>query len=183
VSITGTKFVPVDQALVPVKMRQFQNWLNNKTNKKDLVDYAALAHFKLVDIHPFVDGNGRTARLLMNLILMSRGFPPTIILKTDRGTYYSALDAAHKGNLQPFVDFIGKNVERSLTWYLDAVLPEKDKKLEDKWQLLSQLVNKTPYTQEYLSFLARRGKIEAVKKQRNWYSNLAAIQEYIKKNT
>ena len=53
-----------------------------------MVRLAALAHYKLVYIHPFVDGNGRTSRLLMNLILMQHGFPPVIIRKQDRLQYY-----------------------------------------------------------------------------------------------
>lgn len=180
VEITGTKFVPPDPATVPVKMRQLEKWLQDKTNQKDLIDYAALAHFKLVDIHPFLDGNGRTARLLMNLILMSRSFPPTVILKNDRMKYYDGLNLAHKGDFEQFVQFIGRNVERSLTWYLEAVMPSKKKQKQDKWQLLSKLAPKTPYSQEYLSLLARKGRIEAVKKERNWYSNLKAIKKYRK---
>lgn len=109
---------------------------------------------------------------------MKKGYPPTVITKTDRLKYYEALEIAHKGNLVPFVNFVGKNVERSLTWYLNAVLPEKLKKPEEKWQLLSKLVSRTPYSQEYLSLLARKGRIEAVKKGRNWYSNLNSIQDY-----
>jgi len=177
VRITGSRHLPPNPSEIPVKMNQFGRWLKKKQGK-DIVDYAALAHFELVDIHPFIDGNGRTARLLMNLILMNQGFPPTIILKTDRIRYYRTLELAHGGASKPFVDFIGRNVERSLTWYLDAVLPEKVKSLEDKWQLLSNLAPKTPYSQEYLSLLARRGRIEAVKKGRNWYSNLKAVKKY-----
>lgn len=180
VRITGTKFVPPDPTGVLVKMRQFEKWLSGKGSQKDLIDYAALAHFKLVDIHPFLDGNGRTARLLMNLILMNKGYPPTVILKNDRKKYYDGLDSAHDGNLTQFVDFIGRNVERSLTWYLEAVIPSKKKRKEDKWQVLSELAPKTPYSREYLSLLSRRGKIEAVKKERNWYSNLKAIEKYQK---
>lgn len=178
VKITGTNFVPPDPAGDKIKMNQFEKWLFDKSNQKDLIDYAALAHFKLVDIHPFLDGNGRTARLLMNLILMNKGYPPTVILKNDRKKYYDGLDLAHGGELKPFVSFIGRNIERSLTWYLEAVIPSKIKKKQDKWQLLRELAPKTPYSQEYLSLLARRGKIEAVKKERNWYSNLEAIKEY-----
>jgi len=94
--------------------------------------------------------------------------------------YYQTLDVAHKGDLRPFVNFIGRNIERSLTWYLEAVVPAKYKKKTDKWQILSELAKKTPYSQEYLSLLARRGKIEAVKKERNWYSNFKAIRDYMK---
>lgn len=180
VKITGSIFQPPPPAVVPVKMRLFEQWFVKKESRKHLIDYAALAHFQLVDIHPFIDGNGRTARLLTNLILMAKGYPPTVISKNDRQMYYRVLDAAHKGELKPFVDFIGRNVERSLTWYLEAVTPEKNKKKIEKWQLLSVLAPKTPYSQEYLSLLARRGRIEAVKKGRNWYSNLKAVKEYVR---
>lgn len=178
VKITGSRFVPPSPTIVPIKMRQFEQWLTERANQKYLVDYAALAHFKLVDIHPFIDGNGRTARLLMNLVLMNRGYPPTVILKTDRQKYYQTLDLAHRGELKPFVDFIGRSIERSLTWYLEAVVPTRRKEPAGQWRLLSDLAAKTPYSQEYLSLLARRGKIEAVKKGRNWYSNLKAVERY-----
>jgi Fic family protein len=181
VQITGSKFTPPKAIVIPLKMKQFEKWLKNTRGKINLIDYASLSHFKLVHIHPFIDGNDRTARLLMNLVLMNKGFPPTVILKNDRFKYYRVLDQAHKGKLKPFVNFIAQNVERSLTWYLDAVIPSKTKKPKDKWQLLSKLAPKTPYSQEYLSLLARRGRIEAVKKQRNWYSNLKSIKKYIKK--
>lgn len=181
VKITGSKFIPPSPAVISSKMRSYEKWLMDKKNQEKLLDYASLVHFKLVDIHPFIDGNGRTARLLMNLVLMNKGFPPAVILKTDRQRYYQVLDSAHKGELKPFVDFIGRNIERSLTWYLDAVTATKKKRQQDKWQLLSQIAPKTSYSQEYLSLLARRGKIEAVKKERNWYSNLKAIDFYIKK--
>ena len=180
VKISGSSYLPPSALEVPIKMRSFDKWLKDSKNKRDLIDYSALAHFKLVNIHPFIDGNGRTSRLLMNLILMNKGYPPTIILKSDRPKYYQVLDFAHKGNVKPFIDFIGKNVERSLTWYLDAVTPEKRKEGVDKWQLLSQIAPKTPFSQEYLSLLARRGRIEAVKKNRDWYSNLKVVNVYIK---
>lgn len=178
VKITGSKYLPPAPSFISGLTKNFDSWLKDKKNQKNVIDYAALAHFKLVDVHPFIDGNGRTARLLMNLVLMNKGFPATIILKTDRRKYYQTLDQAHQGKVGLFVNFIGRNLERALVWYLEAVVPEKEKKKEEKWFLLSQLAKNTPYSQEYLSLLARRGKIEAVKKGRNWYSNLEAIREY-----
>lgn len=180
VEITGFKFIPPDPVVVPVKMRQFEKWLKDKVNQKNLIDFVALAHYRLVEIHPFLDGNGRTARLLMSLILMNQGYPPTVILKNDRRKYYEGLELFHKGEIEPFVNFIGRNVERSLIWYLEAVMPGKIKNKQEKWQLLSELSKKTSYSQEYLSLLARRGRIEAVKKERNWYSNEKAIEKYLK---
>lgn len=182
VKITGAIHNLPYPAQIPAEMKLFENWLSSKKNQKDIIDYASLAHFKLVNIHPFIDGNGRTARLLMNLILINRGFPPTVILKNERAKYYETLHLANKKDFKPFIDFIGRCVERSLTWYLDAVLPENKKRYEDKWALLSQIAGKTPYSQEYLSLLARRGKIEAVKKGRNWYSSLKSVNKYLKEN-
>ena len=180
VRITGSKFTPPDPLQVTSLMADFDRWLGKKKNQKNLLDYAALTHFKLVDIHPFADGNGRTARLLMNLILIAEGYPPTVILNTDRDKYYRTLDQAHAGNVKPFVNFIGRDIERSLVWYLEAIIPEEEKKKEEKWVLLSKLAPKTPYSRDYLSLLARRGRLEAVKKGRNWYSNLKAVRDYRK---
>lgn len=180
VKITGAGYNLPYPAQIPTEMKLFESWLSNKKNQTDIIDYASLAHFKLVSTHPFIDGNGRTARLLMNLILINRGYPPVIILKTERAKYYETLRLANKKEVKPFVDFIGRCTERSLTWYLDAVLPESKKGYRDKWVLLSRIAVETPYSQEYLSLLARRGKIEAVKKGRNWYSNLEAINEYLR---
>ncbi|OGM30972.1 hypothetical protein A2630_04790 [Candidatus Woesebacteria bacterium RIFCSPHIGHO2_01_FULL_44_10] len=180
VKITGANYNLPYPAQIPVEMKRFENWLSNKKNQQDIIDYASLAHFKLVNIHPFVDGNGRTARLLMNLILINSGYPPTIILKIERAKYYETLRLANKKEFKPFVDFIGRCIERSLTWYLDAVLPENKKRYQDKWIILSQIAGKTPYSQEYLSLLARRGKIEAVKKGRNWYSSFESVNKYLK---
>lgn len=70
---------------IPPLMKEFEQWLNSESAvRMHPIRYAALAHYKLVKIHPFDDGNGRTSRLLMNALLMQAGFPPVIILKQDR---------------------------------------------------------------------------------------------------
>ena len=65
-------------------------------------------------------GNGRTARLLMNLLLMRAGYPPAVIRVEDRPAYYDALDAAHDGDTEPFVLLVAEAVERALTLWLEA---------------------------------------------------------------
>ena len=77
------------------------------------VERAAHAHFWLVDIHPFVDGNGRVARLMMNLLLMQSGYPIAIIRNEDRAAYYAALEAGHEGRLQAFLVFVADAVDRT----------------------------------------------------------------------
>ena len=68
---------------------------------------AAFLHAQLADIHPFADGNGRTARLLMNMALLSMGAPPIVVREEDRIAYYGALDAFHDAaELSPLVDFL-----------------------------------------------------------------------------
>ena len=84
--------------------------------------YASDAHYGLVKIHPFVDGNGRTARLLMHLILMGRGYPPAIIPLERRGEYLKALESAQTGgSMEAFYILIAETAERALVQYLQAL--------------------------------------------------------------
>jgi Fic family protein len=88
------------------------------------VELAAEFHFRFVYIYPFSDGNGRTARLLMNLILMKYGFPPAIVKAANdaRLKYYESLELASIGNdLKPFVQLIIECVEDSLQKYIGTV--------------------------------------------------------------
>ncbi|GBN08427.1 Adenosine monophosphate-protein transferase Fic [Araneus ventricosus] len=102
-------------------MEEFVEWLQSDGMLRlHPVKQAALAHYKLVYIHPFVDGNGRTARLLMNLILMRNGYPPVIIRKQDRSMYYNAIQLANEGDVRPFVRFIAHCTECTLNVYLHA---------------------------------------------------------------
>lgn len=106
--------------LVPFLMKEFVHWLEGQQESHP-VRVASDAHFKFVTIHPFIDGNGRTGRLLMNLILLLNGYPMAII-KTEERTAY--LDAIYKGQTQnDFADFytiIENAVDRSLNVYLNA---------------------------------------------------------------
>ena len=101
-------------------MDDFEAWL---TGRNDLhpVAFAGEAHYRLVSIHPFVDGNGRRARLLMNLLLIMAGYPPAIIRKRDRLAYIGALEQAQLGGPREAYDkLIARAAERSLDIYLQA---------------------------------------------------------------
>lgn len=113
--------VPPAPLEITALMEEFEKWLNSeRVMRLHPIRYAALAHYKLVHIHPFTDGNGRTARLLMNTILMQAGFPPVIILKQDRLKYYEYLEIANEGDIRPFVRFIAGCTERTLDLFLWA---------------------------------------------------------------
>jgi len=113
--------IPPHPSDVEFLMQQFEDWLNSP-EAMDLhpVEFAAIGHYRLVYIHPFLDGNGRTARLLMNFILMKNGFPPVSVEVTDRWEYYETLIAANAGDIRPFIRFIAHCTTRTLEDYLLA---------------------------------------------------------------
>lgn len=125
-------FVPPKPEDVPALMSDLVTWLNSpEAWSLHPVEYAAIAHYRLVYIHPFVDGNGRTSRLLMNLRLIQAGYPPVIIKVEDRHKYYEALEIANSGDIRPFIRFIAQCTESSLDGYLDSMGLEKDNYSEE----------------------------------------------------
>lgn len=127
VYITGSEHVPPEPVAVPPLMADLGQWLtSDEFVGLHPVEQAALAHLRLVDIHPFVDGNGRTARLLMNLLLIRHGYPPAIIHYERRVAYYTSLEKAHGQKVEPFLTLIAETVDRSLDMYLSATQPPED---------------------------------------------------------
>ncbi|HAH55687.1 MAG TPA: Fic family protein [Flavobacterium sp.] len=178
VRISGANFVPPNANKVSDLLDELIDFI--KTNPLELndIELATIFHHKLVWIHPFFDGNGRTVRLAMNLLLMRCGFPPAIILKNDRKKYYEALNQANNGNYQKLMLLMCQALERSLNIYLNA-MPDNN----TDFQIISDIVSEpnSPYGQEYISLLARTGKIDAYKEGRNWYTTKEAIEDYIEK--
>lgn len=114
-------FIPPPAGDVPGLMDAFIEWLNGEEALGlHPIEHAALAHYRFVIIHPFYDGNGRTARLLMNLILMQAGYPPITILKEEKHRYFRYLEQGNDGDIRPFIRFIAKCTERTLDEYLWA---------------------------------------------------------------
>ena len=115
-TVTGEIFRFAEPIEVPGKMQQLMfsaNALSGKSDAEILVA-AAKAHYDFVLIHPFDDGNGRMARLLMNLILIKYGFPPAIIKTDDKANYFSVLRQADGGQLELFIDYVAACVCASL---------------------------------------------------------------------
>ncbi len=176
VRISGANFIPPNANKVSDLLDELIDFVNENPLHLNAIELATIFHHKLVYIHPFFDGNGRTVRLAMNLLLMREGFPPAIILKNDRKKYYDALNLANKGNYQKLTLLMCQALERSLNIYLNA-MPNND----NDYQEIANIVNEpnSPYGQEYISLLARQGKIDAYKEGRNWFTSKKAIQDYI----
>jgi Fic family protein len=118
VLIGGSDFKPPAALHVPEHMAAFFNWCATEALKLPPLERAARVHADFVSIHPFIDGNGRTARLLMNLELMKSGYPVTILPVSVRGEYYDALTAIQtRGEYLPFVRQICALAEKSFEPY------------------------------------------------------------------
>ena len=135
VRISGAMVVLPNPRKVPDLMQAFAEWLAREQGLHP-VALAAEAHYRLVTIHPFVDGNGRSARLLMNMILLMSGYPPAIIRKRDRLVYIGSLEKAQLGGSRDdYRNIIAQAVDRSLEIYLKAAAGE-DAEPVDSEQLL-----------------------------------------------
>lgn len=175
VIIVGANHTPPDSSAVPLLMKDLMEWYKTNYQKFHPIELAAIFHHKLVYIHPFFDGNGRTARLLMNILLMKHGYPLTVVLKNDRSKYYRALEEADKKNYQSLVKLIAQSTERTLDMYLKILSPQK----QLIFISLSAASKNTPYSSKYLNLLARQWKLEAHKEGRVWKTTDQAIKNYI----
>jgi len=110
---------------INVLMEEFIKWYNTEAQKLHPIERACRVHIDFVAIHPFIDGNGRTSRLLMNFELMKSGFPPVVIKVKDRLAYYEALDKAHTlKDYSDFISLVSKLVEESFEpyWFVLGVV-------------------------------------------------------------
>ncbi|MBI2334514.1 Fic family protein [Candidatus Daviesbacteria bacterium] len=157
--LTQTDVVLPNPVKVPWLMEEFVEWLAGD-NHDHIVKIGADAHYKLVSIHPFSDGNGRTSRLLMNLTLMQEGYPPAIIRKEDRLVYINSLEKAQKGmGLDNFYGLIYGAVDRSLDIYLKALQPEG----EQIFYTTDEVAKLLRVDPESVRRYVRRGTLRAVK--------------------
>lgn len=117
--VAGSPAIFPNPMKIPDLMAKLGGWLE----AADLTPAAAFeAHFRLTAIHPFTDGNGRTARLLMNLVLLRAGYPPVAVRPEDRSTYLAALETGSvSDDLRPYRDFMSQRLAETLEGYIAAV--------------------------------------------------------------
>ncbi len=173
VYIRGSNMTPPPAHQVEPLMREWIIWIYGEGLEYDAVTRAAIAHHGFEAVHSFEDGNGRVGRLLLNLMLMQEGYPPALLLNDWRTRYIQGLNVANSGRYGPLLNLIGQSVEAGLDLYLEACTATSD-----KHQLLRELVEANGYPLDYLSWLARQGRIDAVKRNGRWYSTREAIERY-----
>ncbi|MFA7418913.1 MAG: Fic family protein [Melioribacteraceae bacterium] len=117
----------------PAKMQDLMTWYRKAREDKEVhpVVLASFFHHRFVSIHPFDDGNGRMARLLMNLLLMQSNYPPVVIRTKDKNNYYLALSQADAGNTSPFVEYVANALTHSEEIYLKGAKGESIEELDD----------------------------------------------------
>lgn len=179
VRILGAIHIPPNPLKIQSLIEEFLAWYYENKYILPVPELAAYVHYKFVCIHPFIDGNGRTARFLMNLVLMQNGYPPAVILNTDRKKYYRVLRNADLDKAQEFIDFIGRSIERSLVIYLNSIKPESEIKEKQGYISLKEATKYCDYSIEYLSLLARKGNLPAIKFDKKWMTTREAIENYL----
>lgn len=146
---TGQIFYFSTPQETPAKMHDLMNWYKSNHNLKNIdpIVFAAEFHHKFVKIHPFDDGNGRLARILMNFILMQFGFTPAIIKTEDKARYFNALAKADTGEIEDFIEYISKSLCNSLKIMIKGA---KGENFEDDidWQKELSLLARKKIAQE-----------------------------------
>ncbi|HST04199.1 MAG TPA: Fic family protein [Chloroflexia bacterium] len=179
VYIRGARMTPPTASQVERLIAKWLEWVGGPGMDYPTIVRAAVAHHDFEAIHPFFDGNGRTGRLLLNLMLMRDGWPPALLLRSWRVRYLSALDSAGDGRFNPLLNLIGRSVEGGLDIYLDACAaavyePEPG----EEYKPLAELSGPNGYTASYLGWLVRQGRVEAVKRAGRLYSTERAVAQY-----
>lgn len=174
VSIRGSQLQPPPAREVPALMAEWVAWLDGEGRAYEPVTRAVIAHHGFLAVHPFLDGNGRTGRLLLNLLLMREGYPPALLLQEWRLGYLEGLAQADRGRYGPLLNLLGRAVEGGLDLYLEACAATS----EDEWQPLAELAAATSHSAEYLALLIRKGRLEGAKRGGRWHSTRAAVARY-----
>ena len=164
VYINGSKHTPPSNVIVFEKMQQLMLWYNNEGKNYHPIEKAAILHGKFVTIHPFIDGNGRTARLLLNFELMKNNYPPIIIEVEERDKYFDALEAGNvSDDWDLFTEFIKQKCEERIDFMNEFKISElKSRKwnnfkerLQDKDEEIEEIVEdmKDDFTEHEIELL------------------------------
>ena len=164
VYISGSKHIPPQPYLVSEKMEELMLWYNNESKNIHPIERAAILHGEFVSIHPFIDGNGRTARLLLNFELMKNNYPAIIIEIEEREKYFDALEVGNlSGNWDKFTEFVREKCEERIDYMNEFKISDlKSRKwnkfkerLQDSDEEISEIVEdmKDDFTEHEIELL------------------------------
>lgn len=175
----GGGMTPPTWPLVPAKI---QDWVDAVNSAGDdlsgetdtpLPEVLARLHVEFERVHPFIDGNGRTGRLVLNLILVRLGYPPVIVLKRQRGDYLSALDRGDNGDYGPLGEILARAMYDNLNRFIVPALAEPDRLVP-----LAALVDEE-FSLAALRQAAQRGRLDAMQTPDGvWHATKEAVEEY-----
>ena len=175
VRISGSQTILPNPLNVPNLMDELNNWLI-ETND-DVMIKAVEAHYRLVTIHPFADGNGRTARLLMNYILLKAGYSPIIIRNRDRKRYLRVLENRQvKGLVEPYQKFMLESLKRSMGVAIDLLDIETVDVSGEKLMKIGEFAKFVNLPVSTIRYWVEVGKIKPVAKTQSDYMLFAEYQ-------
>jgi Fic family protein len=175
-AVYGSGFTPPLFYDIPKHMKELVHLINDNPDELRPIEHAAQVHYDFAWIHPFEDGNGRIARLLMNLVLVRNDYPFTVIKQVEKPKYLRTLKEMDvEGDFEPFLIFVARSVEQTLDTYLAAL----ESKRGSKFLPLSILAKGTPHSADYWSLLARKGRIDAIKEGKTWKTTKQVIASYL----
>lgn len=158
---------------VPARVRDWLADVNDGPRDRQAILFLANTHAAFERIHPFRDGNGRTGRLLLNLLLVRHGYPPAIVLKRERARYLSALARADGGDPGSLAELLARSVKRSIDRFLLPALAGP-LRLVPISSLADELLSHNA-----LQTAAKRGRLRAIRERSQWYSTRRWVEEYV----
>ena len=173
----GGGMTPPTWPLVPARVQDWVDSVNGYGSdlSGEALSPEALArmHVEFERVHPFIDGNGRTGRLVLNLILVRLGYPPVIILKRQRAAYLSALDRGDNGDYGPLGEILARAMYDNLNRFIVPALAEPNRLVP-----LAALVNEE-FSLAALRQAAQRGRLDAMQTSDGvWHASREAVEEY-----
>lgn len=162
VRISGSQTILPNPLKVPDLMADFGKWLEKSELDTDFIMKAIEAHYRLVSIHPFVDGNGRTARLLINAMLLKYEIGALIIRKIDRKRYLSSLETYQTtGNSEPYYKFMLSALNKSLKMMID-ILDTSKPEITEELLTIAKFAKLAGYPVSTIRYYMKEGKIRPV---------------------